>query len=196
MVAAADSAIPSDFIAACDSLKAAQLRSELQLVEIAAPASIAPHAVAYAADVRPSSHASDSEWGTGRFIALYDPEQPDEWGGPWRVICFAQAPLELEIGADPFVTDVAWSWLIDALETRGASYHSPSGTATRTQSKGFGELADEGEGSQIELRASWSPRNGDLTEHLEAWGELLAMLAGLPPGNEDVSLLAARRPRD
>ena len=36
-----------------------------------------------------------------RFVLLYDPEEPDAWGGPFRVICYAQAPLETDIGVDP-----------------------------------------------------------------------------------------------
>ena len=53
-------------------------------------------------------------------------------------MCFAQAPLEPDIGVDPILADVAWSWLVDALDSRRAGYHSASGTATKTLSKGFG----------------------------------------------------------
>lgn len=59
-------------------------------------------------------------------------------------------PLEADIGVDPLLADVAWSWLIDALDSRHAAYHSASGTATKTLSKGFGSLAEEGDGAQIE----------------------------------------------
>ena len=111
----------------------------------------------------------------------------------FRVICYAQAPLEMEMGVDPFLTDVAWSWLVDALDTRGAGYSNASGTATKILSTGFGELAAQGDGAQIELRASWTPDGPDLAAHVEGWGELLCMLAGLPPAVEGVSLLSARR---
>jgi hypothetical protein len=185
---------PTVFVAARDAVRGARMRDELVVSEIPAPAQLAPHAVAFAADVRPSRHGVDSELGTGRFILLYDPEEPEAWGGPFRVVCFAQAPLETEIGLDPFLADVAWSWLVDSLDARGAQYSSASGTATKILSSGFGELAEHGDGAQIELRASWSPGIGDMTAHIEGWGELLCLLAGLPPlGAEGVASLDLRR---
>lgn len=163
------------------------------MTEISAPASLAPWSIALAADVTPARHGADSELGTGRFVLLYDASSPDAWGGRFRVICYAQAPLETEMGVDPFLADVAWSWLVDALDTRGARYTAPSGTATRILSTGFGELESQGAGAQIELRASWTPDDHDLAAHVEGWGELLCMLAGLPPAIEGVSLLSLRR---
>lgn len=167
-------------------------RSDFSVREIPAPGTLAPEAFAVAGDVRPDDEGVDSLYGTGRLILLHDPDEPDAWGGPWRIVCFAQAPLETEIGTDPLLADVAWSWLVDALATRGADFHSASGTATKTLSKGFGTLQDEGDGAQIELRASWSPA-GDLTAHVEAWAELVCMLAGLPPGSEDIAVFGAHR---
>ena len=163
------------------------------LSEIAAPGNLAPYAIAIAADVTPARHSDDSELGTGRFVLLYDPSAPDAWGGPFRVICFAQAPLETEIGIDPFLADVAWSWLEEALAQHGADYIAASGTATKILSTGFGELRSQGDGAQIELRASWTPTGPDLGAHVSGWGDLLCMLAGLPPAAEGVSLLSARR---
>ena len=186
---------PAVFSAAVDAVRAATLRSELSVTEIVAPSGVAPWSLALAADVTPARHGNDSELGTGRFILLHDPLLPESWGGAFRVVCFAQAPLETELGVDPFLADVAWSWLVDALDARGASYTSASGTATKTLSTGFGELATQEDVAQIELRASWSPRDHDLTSHVEAWGELLCMLAGLPPAAEGVSLLSAHRNR-
>jgi Protein of unknown function (DUF3000) len=185
--------IPRDFAAAIASVRSAVTRSELSVSEIPAPGSLAPWSLALAADVTPARHGNDSEFGTGRFVLLYDPESPEAWGGQYRVICFAQAPLETEMGVDPFLADVAWSWLVDALDTRGASYTAASGTATRILSTGFGELESQGDGAQIELRASWTPRDHDIAAHVGGWGELLCMLAGLPPAIEGVSLLSARR---
>jgi hypothetical protein len=182
---------PAAFAAALDAVRAAVTRPELAVSEIPAPAGLAPWSIALAADVTPARHGNDSELGTGRFILLFDPEEPDAWGGAFRVVCFAQAPLETDMGVDPFLADVAWSWLVDALDTRGAHYASASGTATKTLSTGFGELSTQEDAAQIELRASWSPSDADLTAHVEAWGELLCMLAGLPPA-EGVSLLAHR----
>jgi hypothetical protein len=185
--------LPAEFRAALKSLRSASTRAELVVNEISAPGNLAPHSVALSADVNPPRHGSDSELGTGRFILLYDEDEPEAWGGAFRVVCFAQAPLETEIGLDPFLADVAWSWLVDALEARGANYTAASGTATKIISSGFGELAKQGDGAQIELRASWTPTDHDLGAHVEGWGELLCMLAGLPPAIEGVTMLSARR---
>ncbi len=164
--------LPGEYAAALQSIRSAHARPELVVTEIPAPAQLAPFSVALAADVRPARHGDDSDLGTGRFILLYDPDEPEAWGGPFRIVCFAQAPLETDIGLDPFLADVAWSWLVDALDA---------------------ELASQGDGAQIELRASWSPLETDLAAHVEGWGELLCMLAGLPPTGEGVSLLNTRR---
>lgn len=184
---------PPAFVAAVDAVRAAALRSELVVTEIPAPGSLAPYAIALAADVTPARHDDDSELGTGRFVLLHDPDAPDAWGGVFRVVCFAQAPLETEIGIDPFVADVTWSWLEDALEARGAKYIAASGTATKIISTGYGELAAQGDGAQLELRASWTPTDTDLGAHVEGWGELLCVLAGLPPAGDGVPLLSSRR---
>lgn len=185
--------VPQEFTDAVAAVRAANLRDELVVSEIPAPAQLAPHALALSADVRPNAHGTDSELGTGRFIILYDPNEPPSWHGRFRIVCFAQAPLETEIGLDPFLTDVAWSWLVDALDARDAKYTAASGTATRILSTGFGELADQGDGAQIELRASWTPLESSVSAHVEGWAELLCMLAGLPPTTEGVTLLSARR---
>ncbi|MFD6053099.1 DUF3000 domain-containing protein [Agromyces sp. NPDC060279] len=186
---------PHEFEVALESIRAASPRSELRVSEIPAPAALAPYATALSADVLPSRHA-DSELGTGRFVLLYDPSEPEQWGGRFRVVCFAQAPLETDIGLDPFLADVAWSWLVDALDARGANYVAASGTATKILSTGFGELAQQGDGAQIELRASWTPLDPRIDAHVEGWGELLCMLAGLPPRSEGVTTLLRRRNRD
>ena len=173
-------------------IREATFRDDLTVREIPAPTGLAPHALALAADVRPEAAGTDSAYGTGRFILLHDPDEPSQWNGAWRIVYFAQAPLEPEIGIDALLADVTWSWLTDALQAHAATYHSPSGTATKTLSKGFGSLADEGDGAQIELRASWTP-TANLDAHVEAWAELVCMLAGLPPGSEQIATVTSRR---
>src|SRR5690606_730025 len=158
----------------------------MEVVEIAAPTGLAPYAIALAADVRPTEHGIDSVLGTGRFVLLYDPEEPDAWDGPFRVVAFAQAPLEAEIGVDPFIAEVTWSCLIDALDARGAQYSAPSGTATKVLSTGFGELAGQGDAAHLELRASWSPTGPDVGAQVEAWFDLLCILGALPPPSDAV----------
>lgn len=174
-------------------MRAAVLRADLAVREIPAPTGLAPDAIALAGDVRPDGDG-ESPYGSGRFILLHDPEEPVAWDGAWRIVCLAQAPLEPEIGVDPVLAEVAWSWLVDALAAHNAQHHAAAGTATKTISKGFGTLAQEGDGAQIEVRASWSP-DGDLTAHVEAWAEFVCMLAGLPPGSEGIEVFGARRSR-
>lgn len=183
----------AEFDRAVASLRSAAPRRELAVSEIGAPTGLAPHSFALAADVTPARHDADSDLGTGRFILLHDPTEPDAWRGAFRVVCFSQAPLETDIGVDPFVARVAWSWLIDSLEARGAAYHSLSGTATKILSTGFGELAEQGDGAQIELRASWTPSDAEMGRHVEGWAEMLCLLAGLPPMIEGVAMLSTRR---
>jgi hypothetical protein len=187
---------PAPFARAVAAVRAAQPRSEMEVVEIAAPTGLAPYAIALAADVRPTEHGIDSVLGTGRFVLLYDPEEPDAGDGPFRVVAFAQAPLEAESGVGRFIAEVTWSWLLDALDARGAQYSAPSGTATKVLSTGFGELAGQGDAAQLELRASWSPTGPDVGAQVEAWCDLLCMLAGLPPSSDAVSLPHRRATRD
>lgn len=182
------------FDAAAESVRTASFRSELRVQEIAAPAGLAPQSLAMSGDVSPESDDGDSPFGTGRFILLHDAAEPDAWRGAFRVVCFAQAPLEPEIGIDPMLAEVAWAWLTDALAERGAEFDHASGTATTINSRGFGELEPQGVGAQIELRASWTPLDPGLGGHIEAWGDLLCLLAGLPPVESDgVSVLRARK---
>ncbi|RLP76975.1 DUF3000 domain-containing protein [Mycetocola tolaasinivorans] len=195
-----DDLVPADFVRARDAIRSVSLRPELRVQEIAAPERLAPYALALAADVLPAAqrggfeaHASDSEHGAGRFVLLYDPSAPEAWGGAFRIICFAQAPLEPELGVDPFMAGVAWSWLMDALEARDAQFGAASGTATKVISTGFGELASAGDGTQLELRASWTPHNAELGAHVEGWGDLLCLLAGLPPTEEGVTMIGRHR---
>ncbi|MHC3000264.1 DUF3000 family protein [Microbacterium sp. HJ5] len=185
-------AATTPFAHVAEQVRAIEFRGDLSVREIPAPTGLAAFALALAGDVRPEEEGVDSAYGTGRFILLHDPDEPTQWNGPWRIVCFAQAPLEPDIGVDPLLADVAWAWLTDALESRRAAFHSASGTATKTLSKGFGTLAAEGDGAQIELRASWSPE-GEIAPHVEAWAELVCMLAGLPPGSEGIAMLGSRR---
>ena len=101
-----DQSLPAEFAAALKAIRRATSRAELVVTEIAAPAQLAPYSIALAANIQPVRHGSDSDLGTGRFILLYDPDEPEGWNGVFRVVCFAQAPLEVEIGLDPFLAEV------------------------------------------------------------------------------------------
>jgi len=184
---------PQEFLEAVASADAASLRSELRVFETAAPEGLAPFQRAWAADVEPQHASSDNEYGTGRLVFLYDPSAPEAWESTYRMVVFAQAPIEPLMGQDEFLPNVAWSWLIDALDSSGASYFHAAGTTTSVVSTGFGEMESEGSGAQVEVRASWSPTTHDIGPHLEAWSEFVCMLAGFPPTHEGVATLPPSR---
>lgn len=168
-------------------------RRELTVREIPSPEKIAPQSFALAAEVLADAADQDSPFGSGRFILLHDPNSVDQWGGHFRVVSFAQAPLEVEIGEDALLADVAWSWLMDALELRNASFTAPAGTATKIISTGFGSLRSQGSGAQVELRASWTPTGTDFAAHVAAWSELLCLLAGLPQESDTIASIREHR---
>ena len=85
-------AASASFAAALAQLHAADLRDDLVTRELPAPTGLAPEAFALAGDIRPEPGALDSVYGTGRFVLLHDREEPDAWGGAWRIVCYAQAP--------------------------------------------------------------------------------------------------------
>ena len=184
---------PQEFLDAVASADAASLRSELRVFETAAPEGLAPFQRAWAADVEPQHASSDNEYGTGRLVFLFDPSAPEAWESTYRMVVFAQAPIEPLMGQDEFLPNVAWSWLIDALDSSGASYFHAAGTTTSVVSTGFGEMESEGSGAQVEVRASWSPTTHDIGPHLEAWSEFVCMLAGFPPTHEGVATLPTSR---
>lgn len=180
---------PAPFVAAVEQLAEALLRPELVITAMPPPKRIAPYAHAVTGDVMLAS----DEVATGRFVLLHDPLGPDAWGGTFRCVTFAQAEIEVDLATDPSLPGVGWSWLRDALASRGADYVAAGGNVTVIRSEAYGELADSVGSSQIEVRASWTPVTS-LADHLGAWAELLGSLAGLPPLTPDVVPLP-RRPR-
>ncbi len=182
---------PPEFAQALASLRAARLRPEVRLTEVPAPTRIAPHAVALTADVLDGS-AEEDELATGRFVLLHDPSEPEPWEGAWRAVTFARAAMEPEVGGDPLLGQVGWSWLVDALTDHGLGFTAEAGTVTRVVSESFAGLSDRPTTVEMEVRASWTPL-GDVGEHLLAWGDLLCTIAGLPPLPAGVVALPGRR---
>jgi hypothetical protein len=185
--------VPEEFQSALASARSAVFRPELRVSDTPAPEGLAPFQAAWAADVEPSATTQDLEYGTGRLVFLYDPTAPEQWGSAFRMVVFAQAPVDATMGSDQFLPDVAWSWLVDALDTRNAAYGHAAGTTTTVLSTGFGELAEQGQGAQVEVRASWSPLSADIKAHVEAWSEFVCMLAGFPPTPDGVASLSPKR---
>ena len=167
------------FASALEALRKASTRPELSIEQIPAPAKLASEAIAFAASVEQSDSVDQLDLGTGRFVLLFDPKPQEPWGGNFRIVAFAKSPLETFIGAESMITEVAWSWLLDALHQRNAVFSHEAGTATRVISQGFGSLQGQSEHAELEMRVSWSP-SGTPAAHLEAWQDLICMMAGLP----------------
>ncbi|MFD8032581.1 DUF3000 domain-containing protein [Streptomyces sp. NPDC059717] len=193
-------AAPLPFRAAVAALKAARLRPEIEIEPTRPPQRLAPHTYALeAAVVQEGEDLAD-----GRLVLLHDPAGHEAWQGSFRLVTLVRAELEPEMAADPLLPEVCWSWLTDALQARGLAYGEPSGTVTRAASHYFGGLAARPAASQIEIRASWTPREGlggvpDTAAHLASWCDLLAQIAGLPPagpGDSSVVTLPQRRGPD
>lgn len=222
---------PRAFRRALVSVREALVRPEVEVSALTAPSRMAPWAAALAAAV-----SSDAEPGrpwrsgrvdraaggrerepgedrhddlaSGRFVLLHDPAGPPAWGGTFRVIVYLRALLEADLVHDPLVAEVAWSWLVDALDAGSAHPLALGGTVTRVCSQSFGELADPGDGpgaqpgadamaedltAEVELRASWTPPAGAVGASVSAWAEVVATAAGLAPAPEGV-LHLPRRP--
>jgi hypothetical protein len=172
--------LPDAFREALTGLRRARHRREVTLNEIPAPSRLAPFAVALSAEVHDPA-AGRPELATGRFILLHDPAGSPVWKGTFRVVTYIRASLEADVGNDPMVGAVAWTWLVEALEVHQARYSEAGGTATRVLSESFGGLAARPDTIDIELRGSWTPDGPDTTEHLEAWADMVCAFAGLPP---------------
>ena len=181
-------AMPEEFRVAVAALHAARLRPEVFCEEMPAPQRIAPHAAALSADVT----VDGEDVGTGRLVLLHDPAGNEAWQGTFRCVAYARAEIDPEMANDPLLGEVGWSWLTEALDAHAAAYAAPSGTVTKVSSESFGAMSDEDASAQLEIRASWTPV-GDLTDHVEAWGELLCTAAGLPPVPEGVASMPSRR---
>lgn len=134
-----------------------------------------------------------AELATGRFILLHDPDGSPLWDGTFRIVTYIRAQLEADIGNDAMLGSVAWTWLVEALETHNAPYRAAGGTATRILSESYGTLSDRQDSIDIELRASWTPASADVRSHLEAWSDMVCTFAGLPPLPDGVSALPRRR---
>lgn len=176
---------PAGFRTALTQLRALIPRSEIELLEAPAPQRLAPYAIALTADVI----VDDDERGTGRLVLLHDPDGQEAWEGEWRVVVFAKATLEPEMAGDELLSDVGWAWLNEALAETGAVLTAFGGTVTKTYSQPYGAMAGRDPAGELEVRASWTPTDGDTVPHALAWLNLLAQMAGLEPIPAGVSQL-------
>ena len=173
--------VPAPFRAALESLARVQPRPEIELEHIPAPVRLAPYAHAVGARVAEGDGDDEIEIASARFILLYDPAGHDAWHGTMRCVGYLSAATDEEMVDDTMFSEVAWSWLTDALAECGAQSHAVGGTVTRTASTRFGDLAGPAHTVDVEMRASWTAADTDLDRHLSAWLDVVGTAAGLPP---------------
>ncbi len=174
---------PAAFRAALAALAGVRARPEIVLEHIPAPQRLAPWAHAIGAHVaEPGADEDDDvEIASARFIVLFDPDGHEAWNGTTRCVGYLSAGTDEELVDDAMFSEVAWSWLTDALTDTGAAHHAVGGTVTRTASTRFGDLAGPEHTVDVEMRASWTAEDTHLDRHLSAWLEVLGNAAGLPP---------------
>jgi len=150
---------------------------QLRLEPMPSPSRLAPYANAVTTEL---IGEVGEELASGRLVFLFNPDGVKEWAGERRCVLFARASLESEIANDPLASEVGWSWLQESLERTSASVTALSGTVTRTSSESFGTLSERAPMGVIEIRASWTPLDEDLSSHGAAWTTLLRLAAGMP----------------
>jgi len=171
------------------------IRPEFSIERAPSPQRLAPHAFTLTADaVTDGSSASVGahvESASGRFVVLHDPDGVDEWEANDRIVIFARCDVEPELLADPLIHEVAWSWVTEALDNHEVA--QLGGTVTVSSGTSFGSMVERPGDGLVEIRASWTPLEDDLTIHLSLWIEILATLAGLPPVPAGVATVGGRR---
>ena len=171
------------------------IRPEFSIEQAPSPQRLAPQAFTLTADAvteGPSATVgAHVESASGRFVVLHDPDGVDEWEGNNRIVIFARCDVEPELLADPLIHEVAWSWVTEALDNHEVA--QVGGTVTVSSGTSFGSMAERPSDGLVEIRASWTPLDDDLTVHLSLWIEILATLAGLPPVPAGVATVGGRR---
>jgi hypothetical protein len=176
---------PAQFREAVAAMNAAKVRPEIELGPIRPPQRLAPYSYALGAEVRrpepeiiPESSEGDA---FGRLILLHDPDGSDAWDGTMRLVAYIQADLDSSEAVDPLLPEVAWSWLVDALQERQEHVTALGGTVTATTSVRYGDISGPPRAHQLEVRASWTATTPALDAHVQAFCEVLEHAAGLPP---------------
>lgn len=192
-------ALPVEFRNALKQLFQSPQVGQVELQEIPAPKGLAPYAVALEAiidagfdesmpenvtDLYPNAPSSEMR-AHGRFVLLYDPAGSPVWEGKYRIITFIRSTTDADMSFDPLLGQVAWSWLVEALEANDCQYRAAGASATRVLSEYFGTLAERPDQTELEVRASWTPE-ANFGTHLSAWSAMLCAFAGVPALPEGV----------
>lgn len=173
---------PADFLVALESLKGHAFRRELHVTQIPPPKKIAPWAVALQTEVNTASDLDpDFYRGSAKFVVLFDPAGQPAWDGTFRIVTYFSAPVDEEMSADPLLGEVAWAWLGESLAEENAPFSNLTGTVTRNYNETFDGSALTAMRTDVEIRASWTPKHPDLSTHLQAWARSAATICGLGP---------------
>lgn len=151
---AVTSAEPAPFRAAVDAMNSVTARPEIELGTIRPPQRLAPFSYALGAEIkhRDTDNVPEQSEGDafGRLILLHDPDGDEAWNGTMRLVAYIQADLDASEAVDPLLPEVAWSWLVDAINSRTADVTALGGTVTATTSVRYGDIADR------DVPTSWS----------------------------------------
>jgi Protein of unknown function (DUF3000) len=183
---------PEIFRTAIAALLGASVRAEARVEPIRPPQRLAPWSYAVAVDIddlTPGATAT-AEGSTGRLVVLYDADGAEAWDGEIRLVAYAQADLTDDMAGDSLLPAVSWSWLTEALAAHAPAHTALGGTVTQTTSTRFGDLHGPTAVTQLEMRASWTATDAELSGHLLAFVDVLCVAAGLPP--EGVAILGER----
>ncbi|OZE94574.1 DUF3000 domain-containing protein [Rhodococcoides fascians] len=176
---------PAPFRSAVEAMHRAVVHPSIEVGPIRPPQRLAPYSYAVGAEVKHTvgedvGEQSDGD-AFGRLILLYDPDGDEAWNGTMRLVAYIQADVDETLASDPLLPEVGWSWLVDALGNRAEPVTALGGTVTSTSSVRYGDIAGPPKAHQLELRASWTAGSVELASHVEAFCEVLAYAAGLPP---------------
>ncbi|MGH8862683.1 MAG: DUF3000 family protein, partial [Jatrophihabitantaceae bacterium] len=97
---------PEVFRDAVASLTGPAVRPEVRVEPLRPPQRLAPWSYAISADVR---SPSGEELATGRLVLLHDPDGVEAWDGVLRLVAFASAELDPQMGTDEMLPAVGWS---------------------------------------------------------------------------------------
>ncbi len=189
----------SGFERLLDQLRIFTPRPEVVLEEVPAPQKLATFAFAFSADVSNGKLGDEEdELASGRFVLLHEPGGQESWEGEFRCVTFVRADVDTAMQQDPLLPEFGWGWFLSALAAADCTITAPSGTVTRVSSASFGKLSPRNDGSEIEIRASWTPVINDASEliqHISGWCTLIAEVAGLEEIPDGVSAINAARSR-
>lgn len=166
------------------SLEITEVRPELEVVQIPSPKGLADDSLALSLNIRHDSEEADHA--VSRLVFAYSAEIPEGWNSSFRIIGYAKSPIDLEMARDEYLSSLPWEWLRESLIRNGAHFSHDAGTSTTVISTGHGALIGQPQHAELEIRASWSPEGNSWQPHLVGWAEMVALIAGLPPLQENV----------